>query len=496
MVQYIEGIPRNQIYLFNECLDDMIEEDNIVRFIDAYIESLELKELGFTVPSMKTGAPPYRTQLKLKIYIYGYLERIRSSRRLEKECKRNTELMWLTENLAPDFKTIADFRKDNAKALKNLFKEFLKLCHKLSLLSFKTVAIDGTKLRGQSSLNEVYRRAEMDRVEKEIQEKIDGYLNELNELDKIEQQSGISINNDRLKKISRHLDKQLKRKDKIALINQIFMDNPEIQIHCATDSDCRLQSDKGKVRPGYNPQTAVDDKNKLIVVAEVTNEQSDQKQLTPMLDFLKTQKEELDIDGKTTTVADTGYYSESEVLSNKDDQDFPIIVSPLSDTEKGGKKIPAKGFKSGDFTYDKLKDIYICPENKELRRVTKSTVKNRQGRPSIVYQCSAKNCSKCQKKRYCTTNKNGRSLRVSMNQAEMRSYVESLRCQENRALINKRKEIVEHPFGTIKRTLGYTYFHMRGIEKVRGEFSLICFVYNLKRVANIIGIKEMINALV
>ena len=496
MVQYIEEIPRNQIFLFNECLDEIVEDDSIVRFIDVYVESLDMENLGFKVPAMKTGAPPYRAQLKLKIYIYGYLERIRSSRRLEKECKRNTELMWLTGNLAPDFKTIADFRKDNLTALKKLFKEFLKLCRKLELLSFKTVAIDGTKMRGQNSLNEIYRIEPMDQVENEIQEKINSYLKELDELDETEQKNGISVNKESIENITSKLNKQLKRKDKIALINQIFEENPDIKTCYATDTDCRLQSDKGKVRPGYNPQTAVDDKNKLIVVAEVTNEQSDQKQLTPMLSLIKEQKEELGIEEKTTGVADAGYYSEKEILNNIDNEDFPIVVSPPSASRKAGKKVPREGYKAENFVYDEDRDIYICPEKKELWRVTKNTVLNRQGRPSVIYQCDSKICYECQKKGNCTTNKKGRLLRVSVNKEEIRCYIEGLKDKKNSRLIHKRKEIVEHPFGTIKRNWGYTYFLLKGTEKVQGEFSLICFAYNLKRVFNIVGVKELINALV
>ena len=496
MVPYIEGTQRDQIFLFNECLDDMIDENNIVRFIDAYVESLDLIGLGFTVPSMKTGAPPYRSHLKLKIYIYGYLEKIRSSRRLEKECRRNTELIWLTENLAPDFKTIADFRKDNSEALKNLFKEFLKLCHKLQLISFKTVAIDGTKMRGQNSLNEVYQKKQMEQIEKEIQDKINGYLKELNELDKIEQETGLSVNKEHLEKITGRLNKQLNRKKKAASVNQILKDQADVEVYYATDPDCRLQSDKGKIRPGYNPQTAVDGKNKLIVVAEVTNEQNDQKQLTPMLKHLKAQKKELGIEKKTTGVADTGYYSEKEILENKDNPDLSIVVPPLSTNQKDGKGIPTKGYLIEDFSYDESRDIYTCPEGKELHRVGKAAEKNRQGRPSFVYQSDPQNCTDCPKKGSCTTNKKGRKLRVSAKKDEILQYKESLNSKENKDFINRRKEIVEHPFGTIKRTFGYTFFQVKGIEKVKGEFSLICFVYNLKRVLNIMGTKELIEALV
>jgi transposase len=178
MYRYIEGTPRRQLYLFNECLDELVGEESIVRFIDAYVEMLDMGALGFRMHDEVTGAPAYRPQAKLKIYVYGYFEKVRTSRKLEKECMRNKEMIWLTEGLAPDFKTIADFRKDNYRALKKIFKEFLKLCYRLNLITFGTVAIDGSKLRGQNSLNEIYSRERMDKIEKEIQEKIDRYLHD------------------------------------------------------------------------------------------------------------------------------------------------------------------------------------------------------------------------------------------------------------------------------------------------------------------------------
>ena len=309
MVGCITGTSRHQIYLFNECLDEIIDVNNIVRFIDVYVESLDMENLGFKMPIGTTGTPPYRPQVKLKIYIYGYLERIRSSRRLEKESKRNKELIWLTENLSPDFKTIADFRKDNYKAFKNVFKDFLKLCHKLELISFKVVAIDGTKMRGQNSLNEVYKKENIKKVENEIQEQINNYLRELDEMDKKEQAGSFSINRKEIQEITNRLGKQLKRKDKVEFIKNIFLNNPELKTYFATDNDCRLQSDKGKIRPGYNPQTAVDDKNKLIIVADVTNEQNDKKQLTPIVKQVKEIKNDLKIKEETHGVADSGYYS-------------------------------------------------------------------------------------------------------------------------------------------------------------------------------------------
>ncbi len=500
MVGYIEGTPRRQIYLFNECLDTLISKNNIVRFIDAYVETLDLQKLEFCMPNGTTGTPPYRPQLKLKIYIYGYLERIRSSRRLEKECNRNKELIWLTENLAPDFKTIADFRKDNKKAFKNVFKEFLKVCHKLELISFKTVAIDGSKMRGQNSLNEIYRKEQMGKIEKEIQNRIDNYMKELDEHEKIEQESGITVNEEKINNITIRLNKQMKRKDKIAVINQIFEKNPDLKTYYATDNDIRLQSDKGKVRPGYNVQTVVDDKNKLIVVSDVTNEQNDQKQLTPMIKQVKEEKGELHIEDKTTVIADAGYFTEKEIMSNKDNEYFPIVIScsaegkPAGSSKRGkGKAVPSAEYEADNFIYDDEKDIYICPEKKELERITITPAIDHNGRH--VHKYRSKACASCQAIKVCTKSKNGRMVVISLNQKAINEYKENLKTEKNTQYIRKRKEIVEHPFGTIKRSFGYTYFLQTGLENVRVEFNLMCLVYNLKRVLNIVGVKRLMEAI-
>ena len=182
MVEYRRGTPHNQLFLYTQCIDEMVEAEHIVRILDAYIDSLDMSGLGFCIHENTTGAPAYSPHLVLKIYLYGYLNGVRTSRRLERECNRNMELVWLTEGLAPDFKTIADFRKDNRKAIKAVFTEFLRMCYRMELVEFHTLAIDGTKLRGQNSGNEIYRRDRMEQIEKEIQEKSDGYLKELDEL--------------------------------------------------------------------------------------------------------------------------------------------------------------------------------------------------------------------------------------------------------------------------------------------------------------------------
>jgi len=499
-MKYIEGTSREQIFLFNECIDEIIEEENIVRFIDAYVESLDMAELGFKMPKGITGTPPYRPQLKLKIYIYGYFEKIRSSRKLEKECLRNKELIWLTNALAPDFKTLADFRKDNYKAFKNIFKEFLKLCHKLQLISFNTVAIDGTKMRGQNSLNEVYKNESIEKVEKEIEEQINNYLKELDELDKREQTGSFSLNQDKIKDVTNRLNKQLQRKEKVEFIKDLFSQDPNLKTYFATDNDSRLQSDKGKVRPGYNPQTAVEEKNKLIVVSDVTNEQNDKKQLTPMIEQVKEVKDDLRVEDETDAIADSGYYSEREILNNNNNQDgFNVVVSPDAEEKKpknnnNKKKGASEKYQQEDFDYDKERDVYTCPAGNELEKTNKKVFSDKNGREVNSYNCKPETCNNCRQKKYCTNGKHGRKLLVSANKDIMHSYIETLNTKENKRLISKRKELVEHPFGTIKRNLGYTYFLLKGIDKVKAEFSFICFIYNLKRVLNIVSISELITA--
>lgn len=502
MVAYKQGMSRDQLYLYQQRIDELVGNENIVRFVDAYIDSLDMYGLGFLMNENLTGASAYRPQLKLKIYVYGYLNGIRSSRRLERECGRNVELIWLTEGLAPDFKTIADFRKDNADALKAVFKEFLILCHKLELLSFAAVAIDGTKMRGQNSMNEIYRRKQMEKIEKEIQEKIDGYLEELTQNDDAYRENGLVVNKERCEEIPKLLKKQEKRKGKVLAIKRLFADDSELNTYYATDEESRLQSDKGNIRAGYNAQTAVDEKYKLITVAEVTNEQNDKKQLTPMIGQIQEQKEELCIECQTDVVADTGYFTERAIIQNKDNEDCRPVVSPTAEGKPSsvstcgkGRAVPSVEYESDRFSYDETRDVYTCPHQQELVRITNRPVIDRCGRPTHRYRCVADICGACKARNQCTTSTHGRMLRVSANRQAMCAYIDGLNEDKNKKLIEKRKEIVEHPYGTIKRSLGYTYFLLKGLKKIRGEFSLICFVYNLKRVVNILGVRKLMDAI-
>jgi transposase len=499
MGQYISGTDRRQIFLFNECLDEMIDPNSIVRFIDAYVESIDMESLGFNMHTEPTGTPAYRPQLKLKIYVYGYFEKIRTSRKLEKECLRNKEMIWLTEGLAPDFKTIADFRKDNYESFRNIFKEFLKICHKLDLISFETVAIDGSKLRSGNSLNEIYKREGIEKIEKEITERIDNYLKELEEMDRKEAESGIAVNEEKVGQITERLNKEMKRQDKVKLIAELFKNDPELKTYFATDHDCRLQSDKGKIRPGYNVQTVVDDKAKLIVVSDVTNEQNDKNYLAPMLLQVEETKAELGVEGKTKGVADCGYFSEKNIIESKKIENVEMIVSVQAEGKKDvseGDDDSSKELKPQEnFAYDKDKDLFICPQGKELKKVNKTPVIDSHGRETDRYRCAAEICAACAEKMNCTKSDNGRMLRVSKNREIMTEYINGLSKNENKRLIDKRKEIVEHPFGTIKKNLGYTDFVLRGIKKVKAEFGFICFIYNLKRVLNLIRMDKLLISL-
>ena len=501
-MHYIEGTPREQLVLFNNYLDEILPEDSTVRFIDYYVNNLNLYELGFKIPKMETGAPPYSPVLMLKIYIYSYFEKIRSSRKIEKECRRNQELIWLTCNLSPDFKTIADFRKDNKEGLKNLFVDFLRLCKKLNLISFKLTALDGTKIRAQNGNSEIYKRETIDAQKEYIEKKIEDYVKILDENDR--EEGGIELNKEETGKILKKLGKLEKRSDKIEIIKKMFESNESLEKYFATDPSSRFQSDKGQVAPGYNAQVINSDKNKIILANGVSNESNDSHQMSPMMEILKEIKEELDVNEKTTMIMDAGYHNETEILKNIDDNDVEILVQSRDEARKQNKKngrnrkrvkkgkIPQIGYESENFKYDKEKDICICPMGEVLKRNNK---KPRKAVNKYVNTYVTDKCLSCINNNICTKNKNGRRISLSVNKIDMDNYFELMKSNENKKIISKRKEIVEHQFGTIKRNWGFGYFMQSGIEEVSAEFSFICFLYNFKRVLNIVKRDDLYKAL-
>lgn len=503
-MNYIIGTPRKQLVLFNNCLDEMIQKDSPVRFIDLYVDNLDLFELGFKIPELRTGAPPFNPSLLLKIYIYCYFEKIRSSRNMEKECQRNQELIWLTCNLAPDFKTIADFRKNNKKGLKNIFIEFLKLCRKLDLLSLKLTAADGTKIRAQNGNNEVYKRNTIADKQKNIETQIEEYINKLNENDR-EENEEIELNKEETGKLLKKIKKLKKLETKVGIIKGMFESDDSLEKIFATDPDSRFQSDKGQVAPGYNAQLCSDSKNKLIVANYISNESNDTHQISSMVKELKGIKEKLEIKEKTSMVMDAGYHNETEIMKNKDDNEIDILVQSRMDARKKNKrekrikkrenknKVPSYEFELKYFKHDKEQDVYICPLGQKLKKTNKKPKSDKTGRKMNVYRCI--NFKNCKSRYYCTKNSKGRVIEISVNTEKMRKYFESLKSKNNKMKLSKRKEIVEHPFGTIKRNWGFTSFMQRGIKKVEAEFNFICFIYNLKRVLNLVTIQNLFRVL-
>jgi transposase len=492
---YINEESREQIHLFEEKLDDIISKDNPARFIDAYIEKIDLKKLGFIISGeSNTGRPAYRPSTLLKIYIYGYLNRIRSSRKLEAECMRNVELMWLTGRVTPDFKTIADFRGYNKIGLKNIFREFLRLCHKLELVSLKYVAIDGTKKRAQNGLDNIYKRESIDSIEKQINERIDQYIAELDRLDKEEENEYEFLSRNLPEKIS-----QLKKKkDKVEIIKKIFQTNPELEIFFANDPDSRYMKDNNRVNAGYNCQTAVDEKNNLIVANDVVNESNDLHQLNNMIDQVRETKEDLGEDGRTITAADAGYFQEEEIVKASNLDDFDVYVSHPRDTgeknkKKKNDKIPAKGYTRDNFKYDIENDHFTCPEGKILMRSGNGYVNKKTGGKKYQYVC--KEYKGCSNRNLCTNDKRGRTVKATEHIKEIMAFRDKCNSESGKLAIKKRKETVEHPFGTLKGNWGYRYFMQRGLETVQAEFSFITFIYNFRRVLNLVSIDHFIKQL-
>jgi transposase len=469
---YISGMNRDQILLFPESVEEYIEENNPVRFIDAYIDTLNLAALGFThaVPK-ETGRPPYTPADMLKLYIYGYLNKIRSSRKLEQETHRNVELMWLLRKLTPDFKTIADFRKDNARALKEVCREFTLLCKQLDLFGRELIAIDGSKFKAVNSKDRNFSEPKLKQLLKHINEKIETYLKELDQQDTLES-SVTTPTADELKDKMAQL--QSRRQHYEDMLQQLDASGAS-QISL-TDPDSRSMKTKHGTDVCYNVQVAVDHRHKLIVEHEVTNDVTDQDQLAAMATRAQAILETDHLDA----LADMGYYNGDEVKQCLADGIVPYIPKPnTSANTKLGL------FGKADFTYNPQHDCYTCPAGQVLT-FRFETVE--QGRQIRYYSTSA--CQGCPFKAQCTRNKGNRRITRWVHESLLEDRQQ--RVLANPEKVKSRKSIVEHPFGTIKRWMDQGYFLTRGLEKVRGEMSLTILVYNLKRVINILGVQELI----
>ena len=471
-MSYIEGVDREQQVLFPDSLDEFVTAENPVRFIDAFVTSLDLVALGFerAMPS-PTGRPAYDPGDLLRLYLYGYLHRLRSSRKLEQETHRNVELMWLLRKLRPDFKTIADFRRDNTKALKATCREFTLLCKRLDLFGAELVAIDGSKFRAVNSKKRNFTASSLERRIRAIDARITEYLGELDTHDHSETGTPMTTASELQQKI----DALHERKTRYENIRSELEASGESQ-RSETDPESRSMKVAGGVDVCYNVQVAVDEKHKLIVAEDVTNAATDRDYLSPMA---KAANQVLDSD-HLQVIADMGYYNGPEITACLEAGMTPTVPRPrTSANAKHGL------FTKDDFKYDATEDRYRCPAGETLT-YRFSTVE--QGRGMRYYSTSA--CGNCSIKASCTRNKESRRITRWENEAALEAMEQRLKRQPD--LLGRRKAIVEHPFGSMKRWMDQGYFLTKGLEKVGTEFSLTVLAYNLRRVINLVGVPRML----
>lgn len=480
-MNYIAGSDRSEALLLPEVLDDYIAAENPVRFIDAFIGQLDLHKAGFTNAVLnETGRPPYDPGDLLRLYLYGYLNRVRSSRGLEREAARNLELIWLLRKLRPDFKTIADFRRDNGKAIKAVCREFILLCRKLELFGGELVAIDSTKIKAQNAKGRNYSEAKVKALLAEIENKVSAYLKELDQSDTQEEEA--SPQSEIVPRLSAEELKekiaQLKeRKKELQSVAEKLEQSGQSQVSLS-DPDSRAMSMGRGSTVGYNVQAAVDAKHSLIVDTHVINTTSDLGALGMMA--IKTQ-EALET-RNLSVVADKGYYNGKEVLVCDTIGVTAYVAKPLTSANTA---LGLYGKES--FQYDASNNCYICPAGQKL---TYRFSTNEKGRAIYYYRASS--CKSCPLKARCTRNKENRTITRLAGEEVQEKMAE--RVARNPQIMRRRKAIIEHCFGTIKRSLGYDYFLCRGMKHVTTEVNLTVLAYNLKRVCNLVGVKSLLAA--
>ncbi len=476
-MDYIEGTHRDQTVLFPESLDEYIAGENPVRVIDAFVESLDLEALGLRHAVLnETGRPPYHPAVPLKLYVYGYLNRIRSSRMLEREAGRNVEVMWLTGKLAPDFKTIANFRRDNRKAIQEVCRAFTVFCRDLDLFRRDLVAIDGSKFKAVNSRGRNFTDRKLKQALKDIDQKIEAYLDELDANDAQEPEER-KLSTEELNEKIKLLKERMKQYKGL----QRFLDESDQSQISVTDPDARsMPIGGGRVTDvGYNVQVAVDPQHKLIVDHEVTNAVTERSLLSRMA--LRA-KAALGVD-RLEVLTDMGYYDGQQVKTCLESGITPYIPKPntSANTQLGlfGKE---------DFRYDPENDCYGCPAGEQLTFRFQST---EQGRERRTYATSA--CAHCALKPQCTRSSQGRRITRWTYEDLLEDMQRRVRASPEKMRL--RKQLVEHPFGTIKRAWNQGYFLTKGLESVNAEMSLTVLAYNIKRAIKILGVPRMMEAL-
>ena len=478
MSRFIEGEDRSQATLFPERLDDYIAEDNPVRLVEAFVDGLDLKALGFKrVEPRATGHRAYHPSTLLKIYIYGYLNRINSSRRLERECQRNVEMMWLTCRLAPDHKTIWAFRKEHSKALGGVCREFVGVCRRLGLFKQALVAIDGSKFKAVNHRDKNFTKKKMKTRQERAARHIERYLAELDEADRSERCVPEAKTRDLKEKVEALREEMVRLK----AWDEQLQAQPDGQLSL-TDPDSRSMKSNGRGSGivGYNVQAAVEPENHLIVAHEVTNVGTDREQLYPMA---QSAREAMQVE-TLSVVADRGYYSGTELR----DCEQVGITTYVAKTDTSGHR--KKGlFTKASFIYEPEHDRYRCPAVEHLIHRHRTF---EDGNYIHVYWAPDPICRACTLRPQCTSSRQSRRIRRWEHEALLDTI--EARLDEAPQMMQLRRQTVEHPFGTLKAWMGATHFLTKTLPRVSAEMSLQVLAYHMKRVINLVGMSALIEA--
>ena len=474
MKRFIQGEHRGQSVLLPESLDDYVADTNPVRVVDVFVDELDLGRLGFegVVPA-ETGRPAYHPAVLLKIYIYGYLNRIQSSRRLERETQRNVELMWLTGRLMPDFKTIANFRKDNGKAIRGVCRQFVVLCQQLGLFAEALVAIDGSKFKAVNNRDRNFTSAKLQRRMEEIESSISRYLTALDTADRQEP----AVAQAKAERLHSKIAALKVKMQELQAIETQLQTAPDKQISL-TDPDARSMMTRGTGMVGYNVQAAVDTKHHLIVTHEVTNNGVDRDQLSSMA---MQAREAMGVEA-LSVVADRGYFKSEEILACHEAGITAFVPKTLTSGATAAGR-----FGKGDFIYDAARNEYRCPAGQSLIWRFSHVEKGLK-----LHRYWSSNCQRCALKDQCTP-----SAQRRVSRWEHESVLDAMQTRLDQApeMMRIRRQTVEHPFGTLKAWMGATHFLTRTLDRVSTEMSLHVLAYNFKRVLNLLGNSALMAAM-
>lgn len=478
-MSYLRGVARQQMMLLPESVEDYVSEDNPVRVIEAFVEGLDLQALGFEIKAEEApGAPPYDPKAMLKLYVYGYLNRIRSSRELEKAARRNLEVIWLLGRLTPDHWTINAFRRGHRARFKAVFRQFNLVCGSLGLFGAELVAIDGTFLKAVNSPRRNFSQGKVRRMIEEIDARSEAYLEALEAAEReAPAQSLAAAGGARPSQIQSKLAALEDKRRECAQLLEKLSAEPGAQVSL-TDPESRALCKKGEFTVGYNAQIAVDSAQHLIAAQEVTREPNDATLLMPMA---QAAREALGVE-KIAAVADRGYYSHEQVCACAEAGIEAYVPSPRRCVAGEG------GYPIEVFRYDAARDLYVCPQGRELPRHSDTT--KASGRHRTYYDSSV--CRDCPVRPACTRGAY-RKLTVHEHQEILAANHARLRARPE--IMAQRHALAEHPFGTLKFWLGYRALLCRGLEMVRAEFSLSCLAYNFRRALNVLGVPRLLEAL-